>query len=244
MSLLSKFSISTLDFFQAYKKKALHFIVILNQMLFFLFVFQIQVSFSQTFEPSKTTYKSRLGLAQEVKGKNDELFTGVIHFSNGELTCREGKIVQQIEFYRNGNKSSVANLKDGKQHGLQEFYYKNGQLQMQFTLNADRPIYKKGKKTWNEGQFIEGNLVCYYQNGTIQMEEFSNENGNLQGIQKYFYPNAQLRNQFQYEDGTLNGEQKQYYENGKIKREVFFENGKLIRQRCWDEKGIEMLFCK
>jgi antitoxin component YwqK of YwqJK toxin-antitoxin module len=76
------------------------------------------------------------------------------------------------------------------------------------------------------------------------MEEFSNEKGNLQGIQKYFYPNAQLRNQFQYEDGTLNGEQKQYYENGKIKREVFFENGKLIRQRCWDEKGIEMLFCK
>ena len=94
------------------------------------------------------------------------------------------------------------------------------------------------------GVFIEGNLVCYYQNGTIQLEEFSNENGNLQGIQKYFYPNAQLRNQFQYEDGTLNGEQKQYYENGKIKREVFFENGKLIRQRCWDEKGIEMLFCK
>jgi antitoxin component YwqK of YwqJK toxin-antitoxin module len=68
------------------------------------------------------------------------------------------------------------------------------------------------KKNYLVGK-LNGKRITYYKNGLLKVELFSNENGNLDGIQRY------------------------YYRNSKLKIEAMYQNGILKTEKCFDKNG-------
>jgi antitoxin component YwqK of YwqJK toxin-antitoxin module len=194
-------------------------IVNIKAFYFLLIICSIQFSVrSQSYTFNETTYNVKKKLDQVVLVKeNNSLLSGEIKFSNGTINCVEGQIVGQTLYYKNGNIRERCSYKNGLQHGLQEYYYSNGQLSSQFYLNSENPSYVNNRKN---KQYIVGVYKVFYENGNLKMEENSNESGNLNGIQRYYYQNGQLQTEIEYSDGIV------------------------VQKRCWDESGIEILFCK
>ena len=119
-------------------------------------------------------------------------------------------------YYKNGNINYRFELKNGQQHGKQEFYYKNGNKKQVFFMDSENPAYKNGKESRNKAHYIIGQNLVYYKNGQLMFEENSNEQGMLDGVKKV------------------------YYKNGILKFEENYDNGLLKNGKYFDKKGIEI----
>lgn len=168
-----------------------------------------------TFNP-KESVKNDNYFSQVVRSKkDDQLINGGVKFSNGILDCENGKIVRVTYFYPNGNMMERAEYKNGLQNGLQEYFFKNGNLSQSFEINSENPAFVNNKDSWNHKQYIVGNNKRYYKNGQLMIEENSNQNGNLDGIQK------------------------SYFKSGQLKKQATFQDGILLEIECWNRKGLK-----
>ena len=107
-------------------------------------------------------------------------------------------------FYSNGKLESRINYQPksdgGKEHGLSEWYFQNGQL-------ASKSNYKDGKQ--------DGLSERYDQNG----KDISNSSW------EYYYENGQLKQKGNFKDGELDGLFEWYDENGQLISKTCFKNG-------------------
>ena len=97
------------------------------------------------------------------------------------------------EFHENGQLKSRINYQSkndgGKEHGLTEGYYENGQLQW-------KGNYEDGK--------LQGLMEGYYENGQLRAKE-NWEDGKLHGLQENYYEDGQLDSKmfcYKYDEDT------------------------------------------
>ena len=90
--------------------------------------------------------------------------------------------------------TSEGYIKKGKEHGKFEFYYSNGQLQLE--------------GTWKDGK-SDGLWKGYYENGQLEVER-TYKDGKENGLYKSYYDNGQLKEERTYKDGELI-ESKEYH---------------------------------
>ncbi len=139
------------------------------------------------------------------------------------LSCKKKKT---ITYHDNGNKyeSYEVNDKDEKS-GLYEAYDELGKLR------------EKAQYTHN---IYSGTRTLYFPNGSIEIEEPYENNGQLNGMYKKYFENGTIHIEKPYKENAINGMLKVYYPSGKIKEEVtmvdnnengpfveYFENGKI-----------------
>ena len=82
---------------------------------------------------------------------------------------------------------SKERFKEGKPHGLQEYYYENGQLEY--------------KANYKDGEW-DGPQESYYENGQLESKE-TYKDGELLGFCEYYSENGQLEYKGNCKDGEM-----------------------------------------
>ena len=164
-------------------------------------------------------------------GKEDGLWT---HWDN-DGTKYEGKVIRKDDedgtfFYWYDNKKtkifSHKTYKDGKDDGLWTRWYENGQKWKERT-------YKDGRQDslmtyWdNDGKVYKGKFMNMKWNDI----DFSSSNGNFFCYEKGNLGLVNVKN------GELDGLQTFWYENGQKRFEVTFKDGKYISEERWEKDG-------
>ncbi|MGB0178133.1 MAG: toxin-antitoxin system YwqK family antitoxin, partial [Owenweeksia sp.] len=163
-------------------------------------------------------------------------------------------------YYDGTLKSKASYDERGKQNGSQEKYDPNGKRELLYEyskgeitaytyFDKDGAILKKAErkkgKFWYEGytlegvKTIEGNYVgdhkdghwkYYTTNGELDAEEDYNEEGQIIGEYKGYYPSGQLYQLRHFRKDTLHGYERMYHLNGNIKSEGNYVKGKAHGQ--------------
>lgn len=117
---------------------------------------------------------------------------------------------------------------DGKKHGVWCTYFRNGNLQDQFTYVNDKPIgeakvyYENGniqeEGYWNL-KFWVGEYRRYYESGKVNYVWQFDQNGNRTGSQEYYYENGKLKAKGNWVEGNKQGSVMEYYVSGKLRAE-------------------------
>ena len=158
-------------------------------------------------------------------------FTGISEefLENGQilkLNYKNGKQHGPEEwFHDNGQLERKANFKNGKQHGPEECFDEDGNLE-------SKGIYKNGKLITSEG----------WHKGQLTDKSYDYESDELIGgtTHESFHENGQLRMRKNWIDDLNHGFSEEYYENGQLDSrenynygvreglgEKFHENGQL-----------------
>ncbi len=137
-------------------------------------------------------------------------------YPNGQLksriTFKEGIEANELReyYYENGQFEMNTILTDGMKDGTWESYYENGQLQKRIN-------YKEGiEHGINEG---------YQENGIIEYRNFY-KNGVSDGIDEQYHENGKLAKKMPMIDGEANGIWEYYDENGHLDYTESYKNGK------------------
>jgi len=148
-------------------------------------------------------------------------------------------IVENREYYTNGNMKEESIFRDGQISFVKE-YYNDGKLKNQLNINDSTYIeYDENGTKKEEGkidnitlgflsmsalanlgaltvliEMPEGNGINkeYYKNGTIK-EEVSYGNGKLHGIFKEYYEDGSLKSEGNYNNDVMDGIVREYYPN-------------------------------
>ncbi len=116
-------------------------------------------------------------------------------------------------FYRDGVLASEKIYISTNEGSYDEIeYHPNGQLKSKFSLRDYVP---------------SGTVEYYYDNGQLESIATYNDEGDIEGSRKTYYPNGQLNYEQYYFDGELNGPSKAYYENGQLEEESNYLDGEL-----------------
>ncbi len=99
-----------------------------------------------------------------------------------------------------------------------------------------------GDKVFNEQLYSKGikngKSVGYYSNG-IPDKELNFKNDTLDGIQKLYYENGNLRSEANVTMGKYNGEYLEYFESGKLKRALHYANDTINgTETVYNEQGV------
>jgi antitoxin component YwqK of YwqJK toxin-antitoxin module len=103
---------------------------------------------------------------------------------------------------------------DGKQDGIWEYYWDNGQLK-------GRGSFKNGKK--------EGIWERYHKNGSLRTKELY-DNDLRDGTWESYWDNGQLHSKGSYKDGKEDGIWEEYYENGQLWSKDLYKDGKYVKK--------------
>ena len=204
-----------------------------------------------------------------IEGKN----TDKGYYNNGKLAyikefkILKGKIPIQVgkyrEYYKNGNIKVQGNYKDGKREG--EFktflrngksagsvFYKDGKIikstlvnsmkdnasfciltDINYNLNSHKIVSSEFPNglletyfTFNKNGILDGENREYYEEGDIK-SIFYFKNNVVNGTSISYYLNGNIQEKNTYKNGEENGEGILYYENGNIKEKYFMKNDKL-----------------
>lgn len=117
-------------------------------------------------------------------------------------------------------------------------YYQNGALHEEYSINKDGikhgkyHILSEDGKTMEEGEYHEGHYKgtrTLFTDGVKEIEEFYDDNGNLNAPSFIYYPDGKIKIEKPYVNNKINGILKGYYPSGALKEEVTFsdneENG-------------------
>lgn len=115
-----------------------------------------------------------------------------------------------VSYYKAEKLNSKIEYLDGKKHGFENQWYKNG------TKLVER-FYKEGFKT--------GTHKSWWEDGTPKFEYHFNEKGEFHGVVKEWYKNAQIFRDFNYVNGKEVGSQRMWKNNGTIKANYEVVNG-------------------
>jgi antitoxin component YwqK of YwqJK toxin-antitoxin module len=113
---------------------------------------------------------------------------------------------------KNGVKFSENTLKDDQLDGMQEFFYKNGEIKSVL-------YYTNG--------VVDGECINFYKDERIKKAFFFNK-GKKNGTWKTYFYDGQLQSVEQYIDGKPEGKWKYFYHLGKIKYEKEYRNGQPV----------------
>jgi len=113
-------------------------------------------------------------------------------------------------FYKNGQKNSEINYKDGVENGQAISWHKNGQKRMEL-------MFKNGS--------VEGNYSSWYSNGQKE-EEYSMKDGKFTGDYTSWHKNGQLSIKGKY---TISGKEDGFFttwdKKGRIEKNEYFIHG-------------------
>lgn len=180
----------------------------------------------------------------------------------------KGKLVngKVNEYFEDGTLKEEVNYKDGKKHGVQKTFNRDGELRKTVSFNNG---------------YLHGRSESYYSDGSLRV--VANYKNDLKhGLFEWFFENGELESFKNYKDGFDHGEINRFYESGQLKfigynkngkehgeQISYFENGqeKYIKNyrdgldhglfKTWDEQGnflyeycykndnkVDMLFCE
>jgi hypothetical protein len=121
----------------------------------------------------------------------------------------------------------------GKTHAMHNdnLIVKNGIFYKADTLQKFTGVTTGKEQFTIENGILEGPYSRFYDNGRLR-EEGSFSKSKMQGIIYYYYPNGQLKRIANYQFGIKNGEMVEYWSNGMMFAQFLFkndlENGKQI----------------
>lgn len=143
-------------------------------------------------------------------------------------------------YYENGQVSSEGFLRNGQPDGYWKSYYRNGQLKaegnrLDFKLDGpwifyDRDGLKSSRITYKKGE-KDGPSFLYQEGQLHKIDQY--EEGKLQGISKYFYPDSSLKKEIPYQEGKQSGQGFEYAQSdGRVITLLEFKNGALLRKQA------------
>ena len=118
--------------------------------------------------------------------------------------------------YKNGQKKSETNFKDGKRDGMWTSWNKKGQLSLETN-------YKNGKK--------DGKFTRWYENGQIETKT-NYKDGKRDGKWTAWFESGQIKAEGNAKDDKQDGKWTLWYENGQIEEEATYKDGKCISGDC------------
>lgn len=154
-------------------------------------------------------------------------------------------------FYENGKLATKGWYINGKQDGLWEWWYENGNKKDEATINQG--LYIEQRKHWFAngklklveiikgeciGECCDGQIISYYENGQIK-DESTILNGVRTGKYIYRYENGQAKKEEYFSEGLKEGKFFEWYKDGTIWVEGFFKADKQDSVWSWyDTTGI------
>jgi antitoxin component YwqK of YwqJK toxin-antitoxin module len=138
--------------------------------------------------------------------------TAIVYDSLGELTGTiaflSGRQHGEKKQYYNGQLRIIEQYKNGKQHGVAEYYGDNG-------LITSKENYVEGKR--------EGFREEFYENGVIRNRTHY-ENDKRNGLEEDFDEQGRLKRTANYKDYELDGAVISYYTDGGIQSTAWYKN--------------------
>ncbi len=159
-----------------------------------------------------------------------------------------GKLVgAHTNFFPNGSKKNIVHFFQGKKQGSAEFYYENGQLESVQHYKEDlidgelKYYFPDGSLSflgaYKNGKPIGIHKVFYpseqQKEGEKEDQEHLlvithyNDEGQIDGERKFFYPSGAIKELASFSGGVLNGLQSNWDEKGNVVKEARYLNGNL-----------------
>ena len=127
------------------------------------------------------------------------------------------------EISDSGQVRNLAQIKDGKQNGLDAKWSNNGQ--------------KVSEKEYKDGE-LHGDTTGWHENGQKSFEA-EYKDGERYGDATGWHENGQKRAEAEYKDGKIHGDAPRWYENGQKSSEAEWKNGKLVTVKVWLPDGSD-----
>ena len=152
---------------------------------------------------------------------------------------------QHKTFYENGKLQEIGQFNDkGKQIGEWKYYYENGNIERIENFKAGK-IYSKSywqngvlsELNSSENGFFFGRFTMFYDNGKFWSKKKFNQNGQIDGTSKTYFPNGKLSSIEHYKNGERIKNAKIYHENGKISIYAKYENGISTYEEMYRDNG-------
>ena len=166
------------------------------------------------------------------------------YYKNGQIKvqgyCKEGKRDGEFKaFLRNSKNAGSVIYKDGKiiKSTLTNFMKENASFSIltdiNYNLNSHKIVSSEFPNglletyfTFNKNGILDGENREYYEEGDIK-SIFYFKNNVVDGTSISYYQNGNIQEKNTYKNGEENGEGILYYENGNIKEKYFMKNDKL-----------------
>ncbi len=133
-----------------------------------------------------------------------------------------------IANHPNEQKRWESNFKDGREEGLQVYWYANGQKRSETYYMGGEPCRSSDASVVPDRDWFE--------NGQIKRESFW-KNGVEHGVSSVWDENGQKRLEQTIKDGKLDGLRTEWYENGQLEHESNWESGNEIEGTYYHENG-------
>ena len=153
-----------------------------------------------------------------------------------------------IKYDANQQKCYFAPYVEGKIHGVELFFDREGKIQGQGEYVHGKKINKHWKKhanktmaflaLYNKKGILKEAIREFAENGQKIAEYFVDKEGKLEGHYRRWYKNGQLKINGYYDHGVFDGKQEEYFENGQMAKSGFYSGGiqeGLFQE--WHENG-------
>jgi hypothetical protein len=164
--------------------------------------------------------RNRMCFKGRFKMKVLGLYIAVFFIFISAAAC--GKMEQKVEYYKNGSKKLVVDMKEGKPHGKTIGFFMNGKKEFQ-------QEYRQGKK--------HGKLTRWYEGGQVSGEYYFVDD-RPHGAIRIFFKDGEKSLEGQYKNGKRHGLWIRFYEKGSKKSEIEYKEGQLHGKWIeWDIQG-------
>ena len=133
------------------------------------------------------------------------------------------------KWYSTGERRFIENWKHGRPYGKQEYWFKNGQLDMR--------VYKDDDAGWSKRY---GEFIRYYENGNKRFHTIRDRKGNIQGTDTEWSEYGQLIKDHNYKDDRKHGVQKNWTDHYMSVLENYSEGNKDGVFEKWTDYAEEM----
>ncbi len=152
-----------------------------------------------------------------------------------------------FRLYKNGQKQSEGNFKNGKPDGLIRGWHENGKRSIESnlnngTLNGLQVVWHKNGQKMSEGNIKDGKedgvLMFWHENGQ-KIREVNFKDGKLDGPMNAWFENGQKMIEGSSKNGKQDGPMNAWHENGQKMVEEIYKDGNKIKgsEKFWNSKG-------
>jgi antitoxin component YwqK of YwqJK toxin-antitoxin module len=173
-----------------------------------------------------------------------EEIDGIFHLKGSHLPYT-GK---SFDLHKNGEKQEIRIYKDGKEEGLQKFWYDNGNKMSEVNVKRNEQHglstfwYKSGNKksetNWRDGK-TDGLMSSWHENGQ-KMENATYKKGKPDGRSLTWHENGQTKSETNWKNGQMDGTLTLWHKNGKKMLQGAVKGGKPNSIQFWNSKGEEV----
>jgi antitoxin component YwqK of YwqJK toxin-antitoxin module len=156
-----------------------------------------------------------IGLKINIPNDFFNFILAVKNITNKELliSLKKKQFIKEInEEIENIGKECYYKLPNGKEEGLYQSWYNNGQLMEKYS-------YINGKK--------EGLYQLWYDNGQLH-KRYNFINNEVEGLYQSWYDDGNLGDEGKYINGKKEGLYKSWYNNGQLYEECKYINDKKV----------------